>query len=214
MIRTPPLELRNRLAEIVLAALHDPAAREDLARIAETAAALPPWCAGAAAPEVALVRARARRATEALAGGPRLAREPSLAAALRAAAALFDAGLHFEVHELLEPHWTRATGPRREVLQGLIQIAVGYQHLANGNVGGARALLAEGSRRLRDAASDVPLSDHDLRAFADAVSAAAATIGATTAAAVPPFPRHHDEHATDASAALARGEGRGSRAEG
>src|SRR5207249_698488 len=65
------------------------------------------------------------------------------------AAVLFDAGLAFEVHELLEPYWVRAHGDEREALQGLIQIAVGYQHLANGNLAGARALLDDGTTRTR-----------------------------------------------------------------
>src|SRR5438034_258918 len=97
----------------------------------------------------AALRARARRASEALATLPLASPEPSLAAALDAAATLYDAGLHFEVHELLEPHWARAGGETKEALQGLIQIAVGYQHLANGNLRGARALLEEGSGRVR-----------------------------------------------------------------
>ena len=42
----------------------------------------------------------------------------------------------------------RPQGDTRETLQGLIQIAVGYQHLANGNRAGARSLLVEGSGRL------------------------------------------------------------------
>lgn len=72
----------------------------------------------------------------------------SLGRALEHAAALFDARLDFEVHELLEPFWIAAHGPAREALQGLIQVAVGYHHLANGNLSGARALLEEGSAKL------------------------------------------------------------------
>jgi predicted metal-dependent hydrolase len=67
---------------------------------------------------------------------------------LDAAAALFDAHLYFEVHELLEPAWREAEGPERDALQGLIQVAVGYQHLANRNFAGARALLDEGRQRI------------------------------------------------------------------
>jgi len=74
--------------------------------------------------------------------------ERDLDGTLASAGALFAAGLGFEVHELLEPHWLHATGTRREALQGLIQIAVGYQHLANGNLAGAHSLLAEGATRL------------------------------------------------------------------
>ena len=85
------------------------------------------------------MRERARRAHQALIHCPPLRAEPSLDETLAAAATLFDAGLHFEVHELLEPYWARGEGAERQALQGLIQIAVGYQHLANGNLGGARA---------------------------------------------------------------------------
>jgi len=74
--------------------------------------------------------------------------DPSLDTALAQAGALFTAGLYFEVHEILEPHWMRAEGEARETLQGLIQAAVGYQHLANGNLAGARALLHDGAAKL------------------------------------------------------------------
>ncbi|HEU4439750.1 MAG TPA: DUF309 domain-containing protein, partial [Methylomirabilota bacterium] len=53
-----------------------------------------------------------------------------------------------EVHELLEPSWLRADAAARPGLQGLIQVAVGFQHLANGNLDGARALLREGAAKL------------------------------------------------------------------
>src|SRR5439155_1354769 len=88
-----------------------------------------------------LLRQRAECATRAMARLPLGSVEPSLAEALAQAAVLFDAGLAFEVHELLEPYWTCAHGDEREALQGLIQVAVGYQHLANGNLAGARSLL-------------------------------------------------------------------------
>jgi hypothetical protein len=48
------------------------------------------------------------------------------------------------VHELLEPYWMRAEGSARIALQGLIQVAVGFQHLANRNVSGALSLLHDG----------------------------------------------------------------------
>src|SRR5262245_65475667 len=92
--------------------------------------------------------ARARQAHRVLALEPWRRTDGHLADALAAAAILFDAGLHFEVHELLEPRWSRSQGQERQALQGLIQVAVGYQHLANGNLAGARALLDEGARRL------------------------------------------------------------------
>jgi predicted metal-dependent hydrolase len=122
---------------------------------------------------------RARRASAALADAP-LSTPRDVPAALAAAARLFDARLFFEVHELLEPHWAAASGSDREALQGLIQIAVGWQHLANGNVAGARSLLVEGGARARGRT----LRGLDLDAFARAAVAAA-----EAGTAPPPFPR-------------------------
>ena len=67
---------------------------------------------------------------------------------------------------MLEPHWMRAEGSARETLQGLIQAAVGYQHLANGNLEGARALLHDGAAKLLGGR----LAGRDLDAFARAVA--------------------------------------------
>ncbi|MGH6689761.1 MAG: DUF309 domain-containing protein [Gammaproteobacteria bacterium] len=181
MMPTPPLGLRNRLAETILSALGDVAARRELQHVAVSEDV--DWIRDARPEHAALVRARARRASEALATCPPLAREPSLHEALAGAAALFDAGLHFEVHELLEPHWVRAHGAERQALQGLIQVAVGFQHLANSNLEGARSLLAEGSRRLREGR----LRGLDLDRFADAVPGATSRL--TEPVVVPPFPR-------------------------
>jgi predicted metal-dependent hydrolase len=124
---------------------------------------------------------RARRASEALADAP-LTPPADVRAALAAAARLFDAGLFFEVHEVLEPHWIVADGPTREALQGVIQIAVGWQHLANGNVAGARSLLADGGARLHGGR----LAGVDFDGFARQSVAAAASL---PDAAPPPFPR-------------------------
>jgi predicted metal-dependent hydrolase len=187
MIPTPLLGLRNRLAETILSALGDPAARRELEHLASPSpTATFAWLRDAPPEQAAIVRTRARRAADALAECPRLTTPASLDEALAAAAALFDAGLHFEVHELLEPHWTRATGAERQALQGLIQIAVGFQHLANGNLAGARSLLEEGPLRLRDG----ELVGLDLDPFADAVSGTLAHVGEPRSITVPPFPRH------------------------
>src|SRR6202007_3110756 len=72
----------------------------------------------------------------------------------RIAAALWNERLFFEVHEVLEVVWRSATGAVREALQGVIQIAVAFHHLAHGNVRGARSLLVEGRRRLGGVAPD------------------------------------------------------------
>lgn len=170
MIRTPPLGPRNRLAALVLAAVSDAAARRELAGLADAEAAAR-WLGPDGPGWSATVAERARRATAALDAVPPVDAGGDLAGALAAAAALFAAGLGFEVHELLEPHWARATGARRQTLQGLIQIAVGYQHLANGNAAGARALLSEGGARLEGAG----LPGADLGGLARAAAAHAGT---------------------------------------
>jgi hypothetical protein len=185
VIPTLPLRPRNRLAATILAALADEGARTTLQALAAgDPAALEGWLGPGEEAHRARLLARARRAAEALAGHPPRPGEPSLARVLEAAAVLFDAGLYFEVHELLEPAWQRAAGARREALQGLIQVAVGYQHLANGNVAGARSLLAEGAARL--AAGEVPL---DVGPFLVAVRGACARLPDVTCSPVPPFPR-------------------------
>jgi len=184
---TLPLPLRNRLADLVLDALHDDGARRGLAALAAVCA--DPGALGAASPPPAFptdlfdrkadgwriksgfrehasaLGERAARATGALAGRPLAPPDPPLALALDEAAALFHAGLYFEVHEWLEPYWMRAEGDDRRALQGLIQVAVGFQHLANGNIDGAPALLHDGAVKLASAR----LAGRDLDDFAGAV---------------------------------------------
>jgi Domain of unknown function (DUF309) len=181
---TLPLPLRNRLADLILDALHDQTARRGLESLA--AVCVDPSALGTAAPPTAFPAElfehrpdgwriksgfrehagafgeRAVRAARALADRPLAPADPPLEIALGEAATLFEAGLYFEVHELLEPHWMRADGVRRQSLQGLIQVAVGFQHLANGNVDGARALLHDGAAKLAGGR----LAGRDLDAFA------------------------------------------------
>jgi len=59
-------------------------------------------------------------------------------------AGLFNHGLFFEFHELLEEPWSRAQGPEKQFLQGLIQIAVGFYRLQARKVRGCLQLLREG----------------------------------------------------------------------
>jgi hypothetical protein len=65
--------------------------------------------------------------------------------AARATLALWNERLFFEVHEVLEAVWKTATGATRQVLQGVIQIAVAYHHLAHGNLRGARDAARRGT---------------------------------------------------------------------
>jgi Domain of unknown function (DUF309) len=185
VIPTLPLRARNRLAETILHALHDPAARRRLQALADGDIG-GDWLDAASPDGMTLLRLRAQGAMEALARLALASPEPALAETLEQAAALFDAGLGFEVHELLEPHWIRASGEARSALQGLIQIAVGYQHLANGNLVGGRALLQEGSDRIRERR----LAGVDLDPFARAVAdTVPRVVEAAADVTCPRFPR-------------------------
>ena len=168
---TLPLPLRNRLADLILDAFHDGAARRGLEAVAAVCAdpraldpAAPPpegfpaelfdrradgWrIRSGFGPHAAAFGERASRAARALADRPLAPADPPRPVALADAATLYEAGLYFETHEVLEPFWMRAEGAEREALQGLIQVAVGFQHLANGNLDGARALLRDGATKL------------------------------------------------------------------
>ena len=172
---------------MILAALHDAQAREALTALAgasETAVARD-WLDAGERGHAGAIRERARRAREALAALPLDPGCGSLAAALAEAATLYDAGLYFEVHELLEPWWLQARGEAQEALQGLVQVAVGYQHLANGNTRGARALLEEGSARLHGRALDGLALD----VFAGEVARSIDRLGDFDWTLVPRFPR-------------------------
>jgi hypothetical protein len=184
VIPTAPLRVRNRLAELILASLADAGARDELAAIGRSDAGAPAWLVGDELPYRHLLRERANRACAALASRPPDMAVRSRADALDAAATLFDACLFFEVHELLEGFWRAARGDDREALQGLIQVAVGYQHLANGNFAGARALLEEGSGRLLARRLD----GIELEPFAHAVRRSLARLLEFDWRAVPAFP--------------------------
>lgn len=63
-------------------------------------------------------------------------------------AALFNAGLYFEAHELLELTWRTTDGPERDFYHGIIQAAAAFYHFEKDNLHGARTLLAKSIRRL------------------------------------------------------------------
>jgi hypothetical protein len=181
VIPTLPPRLRNRLAGTILAALHDTAARRDLALLAADGAEA--WLEDDESRWAHPLAARARVACAVLADRPLLRPDADLRQTVAAAAVLFEAGLYFEVHEALEPHWAAAIGEVREALQGLIQVAVAWQHLANGNPAGARSLLAEGGARLHGR----ELLGVDLEPFARAATEAAMRLGAGLPITPPPF---------------------------
>jgi len=56
----------------------------------------------------------------------------------------------FDAHEALEEVWQpEPAGPRRELLQGLIQLAVALEHLRRGNPAGADTLWGRARARWR-----------------------------------------------------------------
>jgi predicted metal-dependent hydrolase len=60
----------------------------------------------------------------------------------------FNAGRHFDAHETWEEIWLRSPEPEKTFLQGIIQIAAAFHHLARGNRHGAQSLLEAALRRL------------------------------------------------------------------
>jgi len=69
-------------------------------------------------------------------------------AAFARGVAQFNDGLFFECHDTLEKIWSGVRGPSRDFFQGLIQVAVGFHHLGNGNRPGAITLLRRSLARL------------------------------------------------------------------
>lgn len=191
-----PLPLRNALARLALDAFDDEQARSTLRWLAESPGTAPaPAVAERLAtlhlvevgetdllpvhlPWRAAVRARAHRALHAaLEAGPR-APHPPVERALGRAAALWAQGLFFEVHEILEPVWRTSRGAMRDALQGLIQVAAAWHHLAHGNRRGARKLLDEGRARLAGARDALPALDVESLLAASAAWRAALDSGA------------------------------------
>ena len=63
------------------------------------------------------------------------------------AVAQFNRGLYFECHETLEEVWRGLSGPSRDFFQALIQVSVGFHHLAKGNRNGALKTFAKARGR-------------------------------------------------------------------
>ncbi|MDR3615654.1 MAG: DUF309 domain-containing protein [Candidatus Obscuribacterales bacterium] len=60
----------------------------------------------------------------------------------------FNSGHFFDCHETLEALWMTFAGAERELIQGLIQISVGYFHLSRNNQVGALKLFKRGLARI------------------------------------------------------------------
>jgi len=195
-----PLPLRNALAALTIGALEDDAAAAALDWLAAPTGRPPPKAAARLeavhlidagadallaihAPHSAAVAAHAARGRRAAAHRQRAVAgggDPILRAVVHAAA-LWNEGLFFEVHEVLEEVWKSAAGTVRQALQGVIQIAVAFHHLAHGNVRGARSLMHEGRSRL-EAMSPSTLPALDLSALVAATAPWDSTAPVPTAA--------------------------------
>ena len=62
---------------------------------------------------------------------------------------LWNMGLFFEMHELLETVWLKALEPERSALKGWIQAAGVYEHFQRGKVDAARNLARRAEMHLR-----------------------------------------------------------------
>ena len=67
---------------------------------------------------------------------------------------LFNACQWYKSHDVFEEIWHETSGPDRQVLQGILQVAVAQVHLENGNINGATILYGEALGRLKRSKSD------------------------------------------------------------
>ena len=61
---------------------------------------------------------------------------------------LFNQGLWFEAHEVLELAWLEEPTSLRNLYQGILQVGVGLHHARRGNLRGGLSLLDRGMSRL------------------------------------------------------------------
>ncbi len=61
----------------------------------------------------------------------------------------YNRGLFFECHDTLEEVWSGIRGPARDFFQGLIQVAVAFHHVSNGNAAGALSMIDRALGRFR-----------------------------------------------------------------
>jgi uncharacterized protein len=205
-----PLPLRNRLAELVLEAFESGEARATLLALARASEAdgsevdiadagrllALGWFESVAPGRIRLLgahRAHGPSLAERSSRGALVVRDwrdrgtEGMAPLLDRAAALANHGLFFEVHELLEPVWFRAAEPARTALQGLIQIAVAFHHLGNGNREGARSLLILGVAKVAEARAALPV---DTSAWLGELRSTLATLATgSSPTLVPHWPR-------------------------
>jgi predicted metal-dependent hydrolase len=84
---------------------------------------------------------------------------------------LFNKRDFYQGHDEWEEVWRRAKGPRRRLLHGLIQVAVGYEHQKRGNPRGMHSLLTQGARKLSSFTRRAGVRELRERAMRDAAIA-------------------------------------------
>ena len=62
---------------------------------------------------------------------------------------LFNDHQWYEAHDAFEEIWNFVDGDERQVIQGILQVAVSQFHLSKGNLNGATILLGEGLGRIK-----------------------------------------------------------------
>ena len=62
---------------------------------------------------------------------------------------LFNSRQWYKSHDVFEEIWHETGGPERQLLQGILQIAVAQVHLENSNINGATILYGEALGRLK-----------------------------------------------------------------
>lgn len=70
-------------------------------------------------------------------------------ASFRKAVGEYNERLFFECHDTLEEVWSGLRGPSRDFFQGLIQVAVAFHHVSNGNAAGAASMIDRALGRFR-----------------------------------------------------------------
>jgi hypothetical protein len=79
---------------------------------------------------------------------PEPALDPHALQEVRKGVEEFNCGRFFECHDTLEDVWRGVRGPARSFFQGLIQVSVGFYHLNNSNLTGARSQLEKALENL------------------------------------------------------------------
>ena len=62
---------------------------------------------------------------------------------------LFNNHKWYEAHDAFEDLWNVIEGEERQIIQGILQVAVSQFHLSKGNLNGATILLGEGLGRIK-----------------------------------------------------------------